>query len=341
MSIRVLIVDDSPTMQQLLSVILSSDSEIQVVGTAADSASARDLIKQTNPDVVTLDVEMPGMSGIQFLEKIMKLRPMPVVMISSHTQKGADASVDALAIGAFACLAKPRLDDETGFSELCQTIKSAAKSNSSSSRQLQSRASPPPPAGRSRSKSIPSLIVVGASTGGVEALMALFERWPQNCPPTVVVQHMPAGFTKSLANRLNRHCAPAVSEVENYTIAEPGNIYIAPGSVGHTRLKKTDRLRISVRPGDPVGGHMPSVDELFRSAAGEVSENVVGILLTGMGSDGATGLLEMRNRGLTTISQEESSCLVYGMPAAAEKLNASELTMAPDDIGRYLFAATL
>jgi len=326
MTVRVLIVDDSPSMQRLLAAVLESDPEIEVVGTAAEPMAARAAIKELNPDVVTLDVEMPGMNGLQFLEKIMKLRPMPVVMISSYTQRGADVSMEALSIGAFCCLPKPRIDDEAALLEICVMVKQAAGSSASIKRKFcpTVKKAAPRNEGVVQNGSVRDLIVVGSSTGGVEALTQLFTKFPADCPPTVVTQHMPAEFTKSLAARLNTMCAPTITEAENNRPLERGHIYIAPGGIGHTTISGTVNLRMQIEQGEQVSGHMPAVNRLFESAAGTKRKSISAALLTGMGADGAQGLLKLKSVGAKTIAQDEDTCLVYGMPAAAVKLGAAK-----------------
>lgn len=324
MAVKALIIDDSKAMQRLLGAILSDDPMIEVVGMASDPYEARAMIKELNPDVLTLDIEMPKMDGLQFLSKVMTLRPMPVIMISSHTGKGTELSLEALAQGAFCCLPKPRIDDEAALREICTMVKLAAQSSASIVRNAkQQSAAGTAVSSRSASGKRPEVIAIGSSTGGVEALTTLFSSFPADCPPTVVTQHMPASFTKSFAERLNRICKPNVMEARNLTVIEPGNIYIAPGAVGHTRIVKTDQWRTRVSPGEPVEGHMPSVNTLFNSLAECGGKSICSAILTGMGSDGASGLLRLKETGAKTIAQDERTSLVYGMPKAANMLGAA------------------
>ena len=332
-AIRVLIVDDSPTMRVLITNLLGRDPEIEVIGAAADPLEAREAIKAFNPDVITLDVEMPRMNGIEFLEKIMRLRPMPVVMVSSLTQEGADTTLRALELGAFDCVGKPTLgQDSPGFSELVEKVKAAARSRV---RPLGERSSV-------KSKApdfLPNnkVVAIGSSTGGVEALVSLLETYPANCPPTVITQHMPASFTRSFADRLDRLSAAHVSEAADGAKLEPGRVYVAPGGARHLELVSgAQGLRCRLRETDPVNGHRPSVDVLFNSVAQAAGARAVGVILTGMGKDGAQGMLAMRNAGARTIGQDESSCVVYGMPRAAFELKAVERQLPMSRIGRAI-----
>jgi len=316
--VRVLIVDDSAVVRQLLSTLLSADPEIEVVGTAPDPHVARERIKALNPDVVTLDVEMPHMDGVTFLRKIMTLRPTPVVMISTLTQAGAETTLEALEIGAVDFVAKPTTDLANAMAglatELQTKVKGAARARVGMRRvPLTPRAPQPARSHRPNGK----IVVIGASTGGVEALKALLLGLPADCPPTLITQHMPPRFTAAFAERLNRECPMTVSEAIHDEIIEPGHVYIAPGS-HHLELHRTrghNKCRLS--DGPPVSGHRPSVDVLFRSAARAGAKSVVGVILTGMGKDGAEGMLELRQAGATTLGQNEESSLIYGMPRAA------------------------
>ena len=319
--VRVLIVDDSPTMRVLIENILSRDPEIEVVGAAGDPLEAREAIKALDPDVVTLDVEMPKMNGIEFLEKIMRLRPMPVIMVSTLTQEGAETTLHALELGAFDCVGKPTADQASpGFSELVEKVKAAAGAQV---RPLgeRVRGAPPSPSFAPNGR----IVAIGSSTGGVEALVSLLEAYPPNCPPTVITQHMPASFTRNFAGRLNRLSAAHVEEVENGAPLEVGRVYVAPGGARHLEVAPgSTGFRCRLREGDPVNGHRPSVDVLFNSVAGVAGRRAVGVILTGMGKDGAAGLLAMRNAGAKTIGQDEASCVVYGMPKSAFELGAVE-----------------
>ncbi|RAK57161.1 protein-glutamate methylesterase/protein-glutamine glutaminase [Phenylobacterium deserti] len=332
--IRALIVDDSATMRSLISAVLSRDPEIEVVGQAGDPFEAREAIKQLNPDVITLDVEMPNMNGIEFLEKIMRLRPMPVVMVSTLTVKGAEATLAALELGAIDCIAKPSTGGLEGFRELPEKVKAAARARVRPLRTTPAAAAPAPleaPDDR--------LIAIGSSTGGVEALITVLSRFPANCPPVVVTQHMPATFTKSFAERLDRLCQPKVEEAYEGAPIEPGRIYIAAGGPAHLEVAGRGRMYCRVQPGEPVNGHRPSVDVLFRSVAKVAGARAVGAILTGMGRDGAQGLLEMRQAGARTIGQDESSSVVYGMPKAAFELGAVERQAPLERIAAELLKA--
>jgi two-component system chemotaxis response regulator CheB len=315
--IRVLIVDDSATMRSLIAAVLARDPEIEVVGQAGDPLEARQAIKDLNPDVLTLDVEMPNMNGIEFLEKIMRLRPMPVVMVSTLTVRGAEVTLEALELGAVDCVAKPSTGGLEGFQELPAKVKAAAQA-----RVRPLRAAPAVAAAPIAHASDGRLVAIGSSTGGVEALIAILGRFPANCPATVVTQHMPASFTASFAARLDRLCAPKVEEAYDGAPLEAGRVYVAPGGACHLEVAGAAQLRCRVQPGEPVNGHRPSVDVLFRSAAKTVGARGVGVILTGMGRDGAQGLLAMRQAGARTVGQDEASCVVYGMPKAAFEIGA-------------------
>jgi two-component system chemotaxis response regulator CheB len=319
--IKVLIVDDSATMRSLIGAVLRRDPEIEVIGTAGDPLEARAKIKELEPDVLTLDIEMPNMNGLEFLEKIMRLRPMPVIMVSTLTQRGADATLEALEIGAVDCIGKPGPDADvvTAFGELVDKVKAAARARV---RPLGQSAGTVAPGGRF----VPNgrMVAIGSSTGGVEALLTVLSRYPANCPPTVITQHMPAAFTKSFAERLNRACAAEVNEAWDGAPLQTGKVYLAPGGAKHLEIAGQTALRCTLREGDLVNGHRPSVDRLFFSMAHAVGAKTVGVILTGMGRDGAQGLRAIRDEGGRTLGQDERSCVVYGMPKAAADLGAVE-----------------
>jgi two-component system chemotaxis response regulator CheB len=327
--VRVLVVDDSPTMRALLSNILRRDPEIEVVGGAGDPYEAREAIKALNPDVLTLDVEMPRMSGLEFLEKLMRLRPMPVVMVSTLTQEGAETTLDALELGAVDCVGKPSAGiGPEAFAELAAKVKSAARS----------RVRPPgervaSPAPHASFQPNGRIVAIGSSTGGVEALMTVLSAYPANCPPTVITQHMPPSFTRSLAERLNRSYAPEIREAQDGAPLTAGRVYIAPGGEHHLEIVAgAHGPRCRLRSGPPVNGHRPSVDALFRSVSA-ARLAAVGVILTGMGRDGAEGLLAMREAGADTIGQDEASCVVYGMPKAALSIGAVARQYSLERIG--------
>jgi two-component system, chemotaxis family, protein-glutamate methylesterase/glutaminase len=316
--VRVLVVDDSAVMRQLLSTLLSDDPDIEVVGTAPDPHVARDRIKALNPDVLTLDVEMPHMDGVTFLRKIMTLRPMPVVMISSLTQAGAEVTLEALEIGAVDFIAKPTVDIANALAELAtelqSKVKAAARTRVGRRHHLPA---PNKPAQRPRRQSTEKILFIGASTGGVEALKVVLMGLPADCPATLITQHMPPRFTAAFAERLDRECPMTISEARHDEIIEPGHVYIAPGSHHLELVRNGTRNICRLSDGPPVSGHRPSVDFLFHSAARVVGKKAVGVILTGMGKDGAEGLLELRQAGATTLGQDEESSLIYGMPRVA------------------------
>jgi two-component system chemotaxis response regulator CheB len=317
--VRVLVVDDSPTMRGLITAALRRDPEIDVIGSAADPLEARALIKELNPDVITLDVEMPNMNGLEFLEKIMRLRPMPVVMVSTLTQAGAEITLEALEMGAVDAVGKPGagVTAAEAFAELTLKVKTAARSRV--------RARGPVETSRPRDgyrAAGDHILAIGASTGGVEALLSIISAFPADCPATVVTQHMPATFTASFAARLNKASAATVTEAVDGALMMPGHVYIAPGGLTHLEvIGTTPRCRLS--DGDTVSGHRPSVDVLFRSVA-RLRRPMTGVILTGMGRDGAQGLLEMREAGAHTVGQDEASSVVYGMPRVAHEIGAVE-----------------
>jgi two-component system, chemotaxis family, protein-glutamate methylesterase/glutaminase len=330
MGIRVLIVDDSATMRALLRVMIEREPDMEVVGEAGDAMEARALIKVRNPDVVTLDIEMPGMNGLDFLEKIMRLRPTPVIIVSTLTQDGTNATMRALELGAVDCYAKPTgssgemLKDEGRLAEL---IRRASTANLSRSFQIESAAAVERVAQViERSERVENgVIAIGASTGGVEALHHVLKRFPADCPPTVIVQHINGQFALAMAKRLDEQCAARVQLAEGDTVLKPGHIYIAPGNERHLTVRKggDGKVYSRLRPGDLCSGHRPSIDMLFNSVASALPGQAVGVLLTGMGADGAHGLLAMRNAGCPTIAQDQATCVVYGMPKVAVEIGAA------------------
>lgn len=330
-SVKVLVVDDSATMRSLISAVLRRDPDITVIGQAGDPLEAREAIKRLNPDVITLDVEMPNMNGLSFLEKIMRLRPMPVVMVSTLTQVGAEVSLAALELGAVDCVGKPTAGTpiEQAFGDLAARVKSAARARV---RPGTDRA-PMQASSRSDFRSDGRLIAIGSSTGGVEALMTVLSAFPANCPPTVITQHMPGTFTKSFAERLNRVCAAQVSEAVEGAPLQVGHVYLAPGGDSHLHVVGAAQLRCRLTQDGAVNGHRPSVDVLFQSVAKAAGPAALGVILTGMGRDGAQGLKAMRSAGAATIGQNEATSVVYGMPKVAYELGAVERQLPLEKIG--------
>jgi two-component system chemotaxis response regulator CheB len=334
-AVRVLVVDDSATMRQLVSRTLSADPEIAVIGQAKSAQEARTLIKELNPDVMTLDVEMPEMDGLAFLERVMRLRPMPVVMVSTLTAQGSETAIAALALGAVDCVVKPGAENEKSFEDLPARVKAAARVRR---RILVPEGQPTTP--RAAYQPDGRIVAIGSSTGGVEALIAVLQHFPENCPPTVVTQHMPPLFTRSLASRLDRMCRPAVREADHGAPLGPGLVYIAPGGEQHLEIAGRSALTCVLKAGPAVNGHCPSVDRLFASVARAAGARAVGVVLTGMGRDGAEGLLEMRRAGARTLAQDEASSVVYGMPKAAFESGAAERQLDLARIGPAVLDAT-
>lgn len=338
---RVLVVDDSPTMRGLISAVLKADPDVLVVGQAGNAMEARAAIKELNPDVVTLDIEMPEMDGLEFLEKIMRLRPMPVIMVSTLTQRGAGASLAALEIGAFDCVSKPVPGDSRPFGDLAEKVKAAARSQHQTYRTMATEKSPAPqPMAVSDYRVGRKIVAIGSSTGGVEALISVLQKFPANCPPTVITQHMPSTFTKSFAERLNRLCAPTVEEATDGARLQTGKIYLAPGGERHLQVVNHSAPSCRLLDKEPVNGHRPSVDVLFDSVAELAGRNAVGVILTGMGRDGAAGLLKMRHAGARTVGQNEKTCVVYGMPRVAHELGAVEQQLPLNAIGEEILKLT-
>lgn len=329
--IRVLIVDDSASVRQTLTSVLSSDPEIEVMGTASDPYVAVDRIKKEIPDVITLDIEMPRMDGLTFLERIMSQHPIPVVICSSLSEAGSHSALAALEKGAVEVISKPKVGTKQFFEEsrirICDVIKSAARV------ELRRRAAKSEPiktqpkltadamlearGSQAMIETTERIVAVGASTGGTEALRVFLEALPANSPGIVVVQHMPEKFTASFAKRLDTLCAINVKEAEDGDSVIPGRALIAPGN-RHLLLKRSGaRYFVEIKDGPLVSRHRPSVDVLFRSTARYAGSNAIGIILTGMGDDGAQGMLEMREAGAYNLAQSEESCVVFGMPKEA------------------------
>ena len=337
MTIKVLIVDDSAVVRNILSCVLSSDPELVVVGTAPDPYIARDKILRYKPDVVTLDVEMPRMDGITFLKKLMKYYPIPVLIVSSLTQRGAATTLMALESGAVDIVAKPCIDIKEGLglisSEIVEKVKIAATAKIRKAVELPAY-EPLKAMGKALTESTNKVIAIGASTGGVEAVKELLMQMPTESPGIVVVQHMPEKFTKAFAERMNTLCAMEVREASDNDSVIPGRVLIAPGN-HHMLLKRSGaRYYVAINQESPVLHQRPSVDVLFNSVAAHAGANSVGIILTGMGADGARGLLGMKEAGARTIAQDESSCVVFGMPKEAIKLKATERVVPLKEIPR-------
>ena len=346
--IRVLVIDDSALVRRMLTEVLTRERRIEVIGTAADPYAARDKIKKLNPDVITLDVEMPRMDGITFLENLMRLRPMPVLMVSSLTQHGAEVTLRALELGAVDFVAKPRVDIAGTLGdyaeELIGKVLAAASARvlvgAGRAADVDPRLSADAilPAVRSQVmlRTSDRIVAVGASTGGTEALRRLLCALPATAPAVVVVQHIPAAFSKAFADRVNQDAAMSVCQAEDGQQLLAGHAYIAPGD--HHLLIERDgaRYRCRLHAGPPVNRHRPSVDVLFRSVAQHAGANALGVLLTGMGDDGARGLLELREAGSPTAAQDEASSVVWGMPGAAVKLGAAEAVLPLPEIAPWI-----
>lgn len=349
--IRVLIVDDSALMRQLLAALLSSDPDIEVVGTAHDPYMARDKIKALNPDVLTLDVEMPRMDGLTFLEKLMAARPMPVVMVSSLTEVGCQTTLRALELGAVDFFTKPKFDLQGGIEEqahdLIFKIKTAAQARLTGRRPLAVASLKSDPTATvplshlsPMIRTTDTIIAIGASTGGTEAIRELLEVLPANFPPILITQHMPEKFTEAFANRLNEICQIRVKEAGDGDSVLIGQALIAPGNYHMTLARSGARYHVGINQEPSVNRCRPSVDVLFSSVARYAGKNAIGIILTGMGKDGAEGMLEMRRAGAYNLAQDEASCVVFGMPKEAIKLGGVDrvvpLSHIPAEILRHV-----
>lgn len=326
--VKVLVVDDSRTIRALIRRSFEKYPQITICGEAANPIEARDLIIKDQPDVITLDVEMPGMNGLQFLEKIMRLRPIPVVMVSALTARGAETAITALQMGAFDCFPKPvSVMGADAFAGLARLVIQAAHScpgaRADATQGLQAAVPHGPERAWVRAF---DLVAIGSSTGGVEALEQVLSGFPRQSPPIVICQHMPALFTASFANRLDQKLAPlSIAEGKDGEVLSPGDVRIAPGGERHMVVERRDgHYMTRLLSGPPVNGHCPSVDMLFDSVAEAVGREALGIILTGMGQDGAEGLLAMRRAGAQTIAQDKASSVVYGMPRVAAEIGAAE-----------------
>ncbi|MDY6981783.1 MAG: chemotaxis response regulator protein-glutamate methylesterase [Pseudomonadota bacterium] len=351
--IKVLIIDDSAVVRTMLTDMLGRDPQIEVVGTAHDAYMARDKIKKLKPDVLTLDVEMPKMDGITFLSNLMRLHPMPVLMVSTLTEKGARVTMDALAYGAIDFVCKPKIDISHSFleyaDELREKVKTAARARVRQYVEKPVRALangtqgpsvkysvdeviPGALAPRKHFRTTDKLIAIGASTGGTEAIREVLEQFPLDTPGIVVAQHIPVSFSKAFAERVNQHCAIQVKEANDGDPILPGHAYIAPGNRHLMVVRDGARWRCRLSDDVPVNRHKPSVDVLFRSVANAAGPNAIGVILTGMGKDGAQGLKDMLGTGAHTIAQDEASSVVWGMPGAAVEIGASKDVLPLDRI---------
>ncbi|APY92841.1 chemotaxis response regulator protein-glutamate methylesterase [Burkholderia pseudomallei] len=348
--IKVLCVDDSALIRSLMTEIINSQPDMEVCATAPDPLVARELIKQHNPDVLTLDVEMPRMDGLDFLEKLMRLRPMPVVMVSSLTERGSEITLRALELGAVDFVTKPRVGIRDGMLDYSEKLADKVRAAS----RARVRQNPQPHAAAAAAAhdhagaaaplinnplvSTEKLIIVGASTGGTEAIREVLTPLPPDAPAVLIAQHMPPGFTRSFAQRLNGLCRISVKEAEHGERVLPGHAYIAPGHA-HLLLARSGANYIAhLSDEPPVNRHRPSVDVLFRSAAQHAGKNALGVILTGMGRDGAAGLLEMKKAGAYTFAQDEASCVVFGMPREAIAMGGVDDVAPLSDMSRRIMA---
>jgi len=321
--IKVLCIDDSSLIRRIMTQLVNEQPDLEMVATAPDPLIARDLIKIHNPDVLTLDVEMPRMDGLDFLERLMRLRPMPVVMLSSLTRKGSDITLRALELGAVDFITKPQIGLQDGMAQYSEMIADKIRMAAKARVRRHDGKAPVASVVKSTRAWHDKIIAIGSSTGGTEALRQVLIPMPADAPPIVIAQHMPAGFTRSFAERLNQLCQLTVKEAEDGDRALAGHAYIAPGAF-HMELKRNaSGYYISLNDAPPINRHRPSVDALFSSVARSAGKNATGAILTGMGSDGAAGLLAMRQAGAWTIAQSERSCVVFGMPREAIAQNAA------------------
>lgn len=334
-TIKVLVVEDSLFFRELLVKYLNKNPEIEVVASAGDPFEARDMIVKHRPDVMTLDIEMPRMSGLEFLRKLMPQYPMPVVMISSLSDK----VFDALNAGAVDFVVKPAMTDRKKLDELMMVDLPAKIKAAANARIANMRRTSVPSLTETIKANVKDLVMaIGASTGGTEALAAVLKDFGPDIPGTVIVQHMPEGFTEMYAHRLNDRCRATIKEAKNGDRIVPGQVLIAPGGSNQMRvIKSNGYYQVEIKPGPKVSGHCPSVDVLFESVAKCAGNRAVGIILTGMGADGANGLLEMRKAGARTIGQDESTCVVYGMPKVAFNIGAVEYQEKLSDIPKRTY----
>ena len=339
--IRLLIVDDSALIRNMLSEIFNSSPDIEVVGTAADPLIARDKIKKLNPDVITLDIEMPRMDGLTFLRNLMRLRPMPVVMISTLTEQGASVTLEALEIGAVDFVAKPKLDVAASLKqyseEIISKVKTAARANVKA---RENRVPVNKPAvsakGSTHFKTTDKIIALGASTGGTEAIKDVVAGLPEDTPPIVISQHLPASFSDSFAKHVDLAGAMTACIAKQGQQILPGNIYIAPGDKHLKIVRNGARYVCQLDDGEPVNRHKPAVDVMFYSVAQNVGVNAIGVLLTGMGADGAKGMKAMHDAGAKTVIQDEASSVVWGMPGEAYKLNCTDYVKPLDQVANQI-----
>lgn len=353
--IRVLVVDDSASVRQAMTAVLEEDPDIEVMGAAADPFRAARYIQEEVPDVITLDVEMPRMDGITFLRKLMNQCPVPVVMCSSLTEDGSETLLQAMEAGAVDVIVKPRIGVADHLAENNLQIRDVVKAASRArvrgrplarerapgtpEKKLTADAVLPPPSGKAMSRTTEMVLCLGASTGGTEALSEVLRALPANSPGIVVVQHMPEHFTRAFAKRLDTLCEVDVREASDGDAVLRGQVLIAPGGK-HTMLERQGaRYHVSVRDGPLVSRHRPSVDVLFRSAARAAGSNAVGVIMTGMGDDGARGLLEMKQAGATTFAQDEATSVVFGMPKEAIARDAADRVVPLGQIARHMLAA--